>query len=423
MKVRRTAGVGGSRVVCLLGMLYHLAAAGTPDLPDVPWLDKPVSRFMAPTIHDTSSDLGYVFAHFIRAAKIPASLEFSEELLYRAERRQKELTFRAQNTTVRHVLAEFVTRWSRLSPIVWVRYGDFLCFCEKKLLDDPTWPLNVRVPGFSVENMTFLEVRDKAYWAIMDALPRGKAGGYSWGAVNSSHPPHAFWDVRERDERRISAQIRAGTGREILCQVARLEPDTFWGAWRADDEDQAGNGGLWEVSFANWVDWDAVSADDIVKRSLGGSPPLGVEGWCWHRDLLNSLRRRGPEGAAALIRAYRYATGTRKTWLISHLRRDQSAWPDAAAVAARFAKEELTTARDPALIEQLRHLLEDAQESMKLGSGAERPSSRGKATRSSGPRAAARRSAWYWVAGVALALIVISVWAWRVTVSRARRQA
>lgn len=337
-------------VVLILSLGVSIAGTTAQDVHAMPWLDRPIGRFFSPSIYGDPYGLGEVFDGFVKQARIRASLEFRSTS--RADGpRWAPLDFAIAEATPRRVLSEIATRWAPTNPIVNSRQGEFLCLAEKALLEDPAWPLNVGdVAGFRVERASFGRVCARAVEAIAKACSRRSSPQTTWnlelgepprgeGLDFSQHPPSS--------RRPITADIEPGHARQLLCQVAMLQPNCYWGAvamWESTAEDTvdgeaivSGRGKRARVMFSSWSDRHGTSTRQLLAdfaRTVGSDDIRGAEGI--RRDVTRELQRRGPRAARATVSAYKATPHVDVRLELLGLMERLCAWPDATDVIREF---------------------------------------------------------------------------------------
>ena len=205
------------------------ANASRRDLGDMPWLDKPMRRF-APLLTLPTCEIQPVFGNVVKQARVRTALESWSPMSLSVD--PPRMDIRADPATPRRVLSQLVTQWSKTRPIAVTQTAGFLCLAEKVLVDQGNWPLNARnVPGFRVDGVSFESLCERLGEAIQAAhdAERGEAPRWvvtvgdhgAWGAFNPSGPY-----LNEP----ITTEIKGGTARAAICQVAMLQPNCFWAA-------------------------------------------------------------------------------------------------------------------------------------------------------------------------------------------------
>ena len=339
--------------------LNHVSAQ---DLGHMPWLDKPMRRFCYPTPHMAAAcELGGVFGYFVKEVRVRASLEYRSPYLREITRGRVVIAMEAP--TARRVLSEIVQQWSKAEPVVVTQNAGFLCLAEKALLADPTWLLNVRhVEGFEVRELSFDEVCWRVADAIAEAHEKEAPGDKPWVVYVNDYTPWSNFspDGLPWDEP-VSAEIRSGSARDMLCQVAMLQPNCFWGAeasWLIG-KDGAVRRRSCKLMFGSWSDRREVRTEELLPMLAPDfAHGRGQNRYDVARDVLNELRIRGPRAIESLAAAYRASSDTKFKRQLLNDAYELCTWLENSRAVVRFATAERAREADPELASELADLAE-----------------------------------------------------------------
>lgn len=322
-------------------------------------------RRFAPLLTLPTCEIQPVFGNVVKQARVRTALESWSPMSLSVD--PPRMDIRADPATPRRVLSQLVTQWSKTRPIAVTQTAGFLCLAEKVLVDQGNWPLNARnVPGFRVDGVSFESLCERLGEAIQAAhdAERGEAPRWvvtvgdhgAWGAFNPSGPY-----LNEP----ITTEIKGGTARAAICQVAMLQPNCFWAAEAAVTRGHWGFGGEPEprrdepeegpyhcdIVFGFWSAHHKETTEELVAR-LTSRPPVRPTGQAvfWRQaletEVLIELAARGPEAVQALTDACRStaaprARQKRRGWLMA-----LCSWRDNREVVARFAAAEIEKTDD-----------------------------------------------------------------------------
>jgi len=337
----------------VLGVLSSTVFAAAQDLGSLPWLDKPIGRFFSPTYHGEDPwSLGDVLGDLVKQARIRASLEYQASINVDIRTiGAEDLHIAVASATPRRVLSEMAVRWAIVSPIQHRQFGDFLCLGQQVLWEDDKWPLNLEhVSGFSGRDKPFDGICSQAVSAIRSAYGSKFGSKAKWQlewVPPTSDRSTGFGREGETDAEPLTAEIKAGPARDILCQVAMLRPNCFWGVvgdWDLTSTEQgreivtAPRNWRARVKFATWGNWHHMPTGKLVAKLVASIPE---EDW-WAVDetmehgILRELRSRGRAGALAMVEAYRAAKSEGVQAYLLGAMEQLCAWPDATAVIEEF---------------------------------------------------------------------------------------
>ncbi|HRT96622.1 MAG TPA: hypothetical protein P5532_19530 [Planctomycetota bacterium] len=253
------------------------------------------------------------------------------------------MTVCVKDATPRKVLQEIQVGWSAVGPLLTLRHGSFVCIVEKDLYEDRSWPLNAkRVPGFEVKGMQYDQVCGMAIDAVQNAWRSEVGANARWKYTVMAHP--SFYPVSLPWREPVTATIREGSARDVLCQVAMLQPNCFWGAEAFLDAD--GKSTSWSLEFGSWSDRSGRTCDELVGMLLRGPAAGNAEQYCVSMDIMTILRSRGVEGTRALIHAFGEVSDNTDRILLLGWMRQQCVWLDSAEALLTFAREERDKRRD-----------------------------------------------------------------------------
>ena len=332
----------------------------------MPWLGKPMRRFCYPmTGMGDADDVGGVFGYFVKEARVRASLEYRSPSLRGITRGHVWIAMEAP--TARRVLSEIVQQWSKAEPVVVTRNAGFLCLAEKALLADPTWLLNVRhVEGFEVRELSFDEVCWRVADAIAEAHEKEAPGDKPWVVYVNDYTPWSNFspDGLPWDEP-VSARIRSGSARDMLCQVAMLQPNCFWGAeasWLIGKDGTVKRRSC-KLMFGSWSDRRQMSTEELLPMLAPDFPRVrGHNRYDLARDVLNELRIRGPRAIESLAAAYRASSDTKFKRELLDGAYVLCGWPENTRAVVRFLTAERGREADPELAARLTDLAELAKQ-------------------------------------------------------------
>ncbi|MFC1805651.1 hypothetical protein ACFL09_01555 [Planctomycetota bacterium] len=321
-------------------------------------------RRFAPLLTLPTCEIQPVFGNVVKQARVRTALESWSPMSLSVD--PPRMDIRADPATPRRVLSQLVTQWSKTRPIAVTQTAGFLCLAEKALVDQGNWPLNARnVPGFRVDGVSFESLCERLGEAIQAAhdAERGEAPRWvvtvgdhgAWGAFNPSGPY-----LNEP----ITTEIKGGTARTVICQVAMLQPNCFWAAeatvrrghWgfgrepepRRDEPEEASY--HCDIVFGFWSAHHKETTEQLVTMLT--SPPVSPAGQARFRrqaletEVLIELAARGPQAAQALTDAYRSTAASQarqklRGWLMA-----LCSWGDNREVVARFAAAEIDKTDD-----------------------------------------------------------------------------
>ena len=349
-------------------------------LPEAPWLDKPMRGFYSLYPGSLHIDLAFTFGHFIKQARVRASLEYRYyDLKVIRIPMGTDLSFALRSATPRKVLAEIRFRWERVTPLKCAREGEFLCFAEQALVDDPSWPLNLKqVQGFTVSDVGFQTVCSRAAAAIQAAHNASVPMERRWAVeTNKATPSGCFYRSGDPWREPVSAEIRGGTARDIACQVALLQPNGFWGAeaelWLPQGAKEPRKRRC-ILKFASWPeDADKLKTAQLIEMILHRipdgdeffEPPERPAGVLSLHAAAAEFQARGLTGARSLLDAYRATPGAKDKARLVWALVAQGPWPEVAELLERFAGDQLSAGvRSSELEDGLTVLRQDARRAL-----------------------------------------------------------
>lgn len=261
-------------------------------------------------------------------------------------------------------------RWcSTFAPLVVTRETGSLCLAEKALLDEPSWPLNAsHVQGFRVTNASFDEVCERLNEILQATHDADKSKAAHWEVmVNRRDACHMFSPRALPWKDPITAEIHAGTARDLICQIAALQPNCFWGAdagWVPGCEAETR---YCDVVFGSWSDLRDKTSGELARMLTSGSLKNAAGGeyldyYDLAFDMLSELSTRGAEGVNALIQACGSGKDPKARMDDLHLLEYVCNWPDNAKMVYDYAGAERKRTHDQALGSAL-ELLESIAES------------------------------------------------------------
>jgi len=335
-----------------LAHAWCLGGSGGQELGTAPWLDKRMRRFCSPLPLTDPYAPERVVSDFIRQARERISLE-----CWRREEGKDQtpragpvpkLSMRLASPTPRRILSEIVARWSQFSPLTVVREREFLCLAERALLDDPTWPLNAEhVEGFKHEALYFGEICDEVERRIQKSHSARVPERDRWRPMSCDRDENTMFGPCEGPDDMMAVEIRSGSARDVLCQVAMLLPDCFWGVVAKRGEDGAKG---WTLLFGGWSNVREKPTEELVAMLKRDAPlPRGISRFHVVYEIWNELNVRGPEAVRVMGEAYRTTDDAefkeRLLWDMLRI----STWKDNDGAVSAFAASQLRSGAHPEL--------------------------------------------------------------------------
>ncbi|NQT54429.1 hypothetical protein HQ576_20400 [bacterium] len=271
-----------------------------------------------------------------------------------------DLKLNLLSPTPRKVLEEIERQWD--GKMAFRLEGDVVCVVEKRLLNDPTWPLNLaHVPGFHVVGVSFEDLCERAVSQVNRAAHKELGTRHRWVLeVNQYSPMSDYTPDNLPWAGPITVEVRAASARGVLWQVAATQKACFWGVdARVRREGETGEETReCNVNFGGWGDYREKPVDELIellwsdRMSDRYIHPIYME-----QDIVGELAMRGAEGAEALVKSFEATDSKRQRDAIFWYLSETVAFPQEARVVREFAFRQLRSTQDEDVAEGLRHIL------------------------------------------------------------------